>query len=137
MTEFSPFTLLFGKNVKGPLELLCSTWLESVDEEANVNEWLLNVKARMLEKSEIVSDRERKAKQDMKKFYDKLAKVGSFSVGEMVLLRKPGLHSKLGDSWEGPYQIERQASPVTYKIQVPGKHNQSINRAQGWVCTFC
>ena len=60
---------------------------------------------------EVVSDRERKAKQDMKKFYDKSAKVKSFSVGEMVLVRKSGLHSKLGESWEGPYQIKRQASP--------------------------
>ena len=75
--------------------------------------------------SEIVSDRERKAKQEMKRFYDKSAKVKLFAVGEMVLVRKPGLHSKMGDSWEGPYQIERQASPVTYKIQVPGKPQQS------------
>ena len=31
----------------------------------------------------------------------------------------------MGDSWEGPYQIEHQASPVTYKIQVPGSPRQS------------
>ena len=42
----------------------------------------------------------------------------------MVLVRKPGIHSKLGDSWEGPYQVEGQVSPVTYRIQVPGKPNQ-------------
>ena len=125
VTGFSPFTLLFGRDVKGPLELLSSTWLEGESEEANVSEWLLNVKARMVEMSEIVSDRERKAKQEMKHFYDKSAKVKLFAVGEMVLVRKPGLHSKMGDSWEGPYQIERQASPVTYNIQVPGKPQQS------------
>ena len=125
VTGFSPFTLLFGRDVKGPLELLRSLWIEGADENASVGEWLLSVKARMLEMSEIVSDRELKAKQNMKKFYDKSARVKSFSAGEMVLVRKPGLHSKLGDSWEGPYQIERQVSPVTYKIQVPGKPNQS------------
>ena len=119
MTGFSPFTLLFGRDVKGPLELLRSTWLEGESEEANVSEWLLNVKARMVDMSEIVSDRELKAKQEMERFYDRSAKVKSFSVGEMVLVRKPGLHSKLGDSWEGPYQVERQASPVTYKIHKP------------------
>ena len=56
---------------------------------------------------------------------DKSAKLKSFDVGEMVLVRKPGLHSKLGDSWEGLYQIEKQISPVTYKIQVPGKPQHS------------
>ena len=89
--------------------------------DTNVSEWLLNVRARMVEMAEVVSDRERKAKADMKRFYDKSAKVKKFCEGEMVLVRKPGLHSKMGDSWEGPYQIEKQISPVTYKIQVPGK----------------
>ena len=50
----------------------------------------------MVEMSEIVSDREHKATQVMKKFYDKSAKVKSFSVGEMVLVRKLGLTV----SWE-------------------------------------
>ena len=48
----------------------------------------------------------------------------SFVEGEMVLVRKPGLHSKLGDSWEGPYQIVKQISPVTYRIQIPGGANR-------------
>ena len=118
VTGFSPFTLLFGRDVRGPLELLHSAWLEGVSEEANVSEWLLNVKAWMVDMSEIVSDREMKAKREMRHFYDKSAKIKSFAVGEMVLVRKPGLHSKLGDAWEGPYQVEHH---VTYKIQVPGK----------------
>ena len=74
VTGFSPFTLLFGRDVRGPLELLRSAWLEGVSEEANVSEWLLNVKARMVDMSEIVSDLEMKAKREMKHFYDKSAK---------------------------------------------------------------
>ena len=79
----------------------------------------------MIEMAEIVSDRELKAKQLMKKQYDKTAKVKSFAAGEMVLVRKPELHSKLGDSRDGPYQIERQISPVTYGIHIPGKPNKA------------
>ena len=124
VTGFSPFTLMFGRDVKGPLELLRFDWMEGVNEKANVNEWLASVKARMLDMSELVSDREKKAKMEMKKYYDRSARVKNFDVGEMVLVRKPGLHSKVGDSWEGPYQIARQVSPVTYQIQVPGKPKQ-------------
>ena len=113
VTGFAPFTLLFGRDVKGPLELLRNAWLEGESEEANVCEWLLNVKARMVEMAVVVSDREKKAKADMKRFYDWSAKAKTFAEGEMVLVRKPGLHSKMGDSWEGPYQVEHQASPVT------------------------
>ena len=125
MTGFSPFTLLFGREVKGPLELLRTTWLDEECDDASVGEWLLGVRAKMAEMSEIVSDREKKAKSDMKRFYDRSARVKSFEVGEMVLVRKPGLQCKLGDFWEGPYQIEGRVSPVTYRIQVPGKPQHS------------
>ena len=125
VTGFSPFTLLFGREVKGPLELLRTTWLDEECDDASVGEWLLGVRAKMAEMSEIVSDREKKAKSDMKRFYDRSARVKSFEVGEMVLVRKPGLQCKLGDFWEGPYQIEGRVSPVTYRILVPGKPQHS------------
>ena len=48
-----------------------------------------------------------------------------FSEGEMVLVRKPGLQFKMGDSWESPYQIGKQISPVTYRIEVPGKPSKN------------
>ena len=121
VTGFSPFTLLYGRNVRGPLELLSSAWLESDDDECNVYEWLTTVKGRMAEMAEIVYDREMKAKALMKKYYDRSAKMKSFDPGQMVLVRKPGLHGKFGDFWEGPYQVEARISPVTYKVQVPGK----------------
>ena len=47
VTGFSPFTIMFGRDVKGPVELLRASWLEGESEEANVGEWLLSVKARM------------------------------------------------------------------------------------------
>ena len=41
----------------------------------------------------------------------------SFSVGDKVLIRKPGLDTKLRDSWEGPGVVLAVNSPVSYKIQ--------------------
>ena len=125
VTGFSPFTLLFGRDVRGPLELLRNAWVEGESEEADVCEWLLSVKARMVEMAVVVSDREKKAKETMKRFYDRSAKVKTFEAGDMVLVRKPGIQCKMGDSWEGPYQIEKQVSPVTYKIQLPGRPQKS------------
>ena len=124
VTGFSPFTLLFGRDVRGPLELLRYSWIERSDEGSSISEWLLGVRARMGEMAEIVSDRETKAKQTMKKFYDRSASIKTFSAGDMVLVRKPVLHGKLGDSWDGPYQVEKQVSPVTYLVQVPGQSNK-------------
>ena len=71
--------------------------------------------------SELVSERERRAKSKMKECYDKTASVKNFETGDMVLVWKPGIHAKMGASWDGPFQIEGKVSPVTYRVQVPGK----------------
>ena len=125
VTGFSPFTLMYGRDVKGPLDVLQDSWLDGDCENANVCEWLVSIQAKMAELSTIVSDRERAAKTKMKKYYDRTAKVKTFEAGEMVLVWKPGIHSKMGASWEGPFQVEKRISPVTYRIQVPGKPNHS------------
>ena len=125
VTGFSPFTLMFGRDVRGPLEILQEAWLQGECEPAMVHEWLANVKAKMSSMVEVVSDREKVAKAKMKMFYDKTARVKSFEEGDMVLVWKPGIHSKMGASWEGPFQIESRVSPVTYRVQVPGKAHQS------------
>lgn len=49
----------------------------------------------------VASERELAAKKYMKTFYDRPAKNSVFSEGELILIRKPGLHSKLDDSWVG------------------------------------
>ena len=81
----------------------------------------VNVKARMCQMAELVSVREGKAKDTMKTHYDKTASHKSFELGDQVLVRKPVLHGKMGDSWDGPYVVVKQMSPVTYSVQVPDK----------------
>ena len=83
VTGFSPFTLLYGREVKGPLSLLKSAWLEGDDEGGSLSEWLVCVRGKMADMALLVSDRERKAKDQMKFHYDKKAKVKSFSAGDI------------------------------------------------------
>ena len=84
VTGFSPFTLLYGREVKRPLSVLKCAWLEGDDEGGSLSEWLVCVTGKMAEMALIVSDCERKAKDRMKHHYDKKAKVKMFSAGEMV-----------------------------------------------------
>ena len=125
VTGFPPFTLMFGRDVRGPLEILQEAWLQGECEPTEVHDWLVNVKARMSDMSELVSMREEKAKSKMKEYYDKTASVKEFVSGDMVLVWKPGIHAKMGASWDGPFQIEGKVSPVTYKVQVPGRAHLS------------
>ncbi len=41
----------------------------------------------------------------MKEYYDRSAKEQVCKDSDMVLVRKPGLHSKMGDSCEGPLRL--------------------------------
>ena len=125
VTGFSPFSLMFGRDVKGPLEFLKSSWVEGREDDSSVGEWLINVRAKMCEMAEVVSDREAKAKAKMKQYYDKSASVKSFVEGEMVLRRKPVLKGKMGSFWEGPYEVEKKVSPVTYLVRLPGSANKA------------
>ena len=125
VTGFTPFALLFGREVKGPLELLHNSWLQDEGEGVHVSDWLVSLKEQMCEMACIVGDRESKAKKEMKRVYDRSAKLKVFQEGDMVLMRKPGLQSKMGDAWEGPYQVIEQKSPITYKVQLPGSATRS------------
>ena len=123
-TGFSPFTLLYGREVRGPLDILQESWLQKDCENASVFVWLTAVKAEMANMSKLVSEKEGVAKANMKAQFDKGTSLKIFVPGDMVLVWKPGIHSKMGDSWDGPFEIARKVSEVTYKVQVPGKaHN--------------
>ena len=121
VTGFSPFALLYGREVRGPLQFLKTSWIEEDVDGCSVGDWLVSVKAKLGELSEIVSDRELKAKAIMKHHYDKSASVKKFNVGDMVLMRKPVLGKKMDCAWQGPFEVEKVVSPVTYALKLPGR----------------
>ena len=125
VTGFSPFSLMFGRDVRGPLHFLKNSWLEGEVDVCLVGDWLASVKAKMWEMSEIVSDREVKAKASMKSYYDRSASVKTFKEGDMVLMKKPIMVGKLEGAWTGPFEIERCVSPVTYALKLPGRSNKA------------
>jgi len=44
-----------------------------------------------------------------------------------VLMRKPGLNTKLEESWEGPYTVKKRNSPLSYTINVGSRVIQSVH----------
>ena len=115
--------------MKGPFNLMKENWLSGEVETGTLCEWLMDIKAKMAEMAKIVTSREVQAKSDMKRFYDQSAREKVFDLGDMVLVRRLGLHSKLSDAWEGPFQVGMQVSPVTYSILVPGRATAKVLHA--------
>ena len=135
-TGYAPFTLLFGREVRGPIDILQEAWLQGDCEQSSVYEWLNSVQAQMKELSVLVCNRESVAKGKMKAQYDKSACIKEFTKGDMVLVWKPGLHAKMGASWDGPYLVGEKRSPVTYTVHVPGRAHKAkvlhVNLLKRW-----
>ena len=134
---FSPFELVFGRIVRGPLELLRETWDSEEKKAMNVSQWVEELGQRL----EVIRDTMREkmvvAKEKLKRDYDRGARLRSFDVGEMVLMRIPGLAGKLEDAWDGPYEINRKLSDVNYEICVPNCRRKTkivhVNNMKAWV----
>ena len=45
VTGFSPFYLMYGRDIRGPLEFFKNSWIEGSEEDSTIGEWLLSVRA--------------------------------------------------------------------------------------------
>ena len=99
VTGLSPFELIYGRDVRGPLELLKDGWMIGKLPERGLHDWVEQLKEIMEAMAQLASTREKAGKVRMKQSYDKKAKSRSFEMGSMVLMRVPGLTVKLEDSW--------------------------------------
>ena len=136
VTGFSPFELLFGRHVRGPLELLKSSWAVTDVTPTSVVQFVLDTRERMQEMKDIVAEREKENKTRMKTWYDKSARHREFAEGDQVLVLLPDGHDKLTAAWHGPYTIMRKVSPVSYEIDVADRKKRKrhfhVNMLKAW-----
>lgn len=123
-TGFSPFEIIYGRQVRGPLELLKESWDSQGKEQVDVCMWVEQLQERLEMVRDTVRECETKAKVKMKAMYDKKAQSREFQEGNMVLLRVPGMVGKLDDAWDGPYEIYRKVNDVNYEVIVPNRKNR-------------
>ena len=85
---FSPFELVFGREVRGPLRLLKESWLVE-DNEVNLLEQVSKLRERMSKAGELARDNLEASQSEMKTWYDKKARKCSFNIGDKVLILLP------------------------------------------------
>ncbi|KAK7893383.1 hypothetical protein WMY93_022535 [Mugilogobius chulae] len=122
-TGFSPFELLYGWDVQGPLDLLRKTWEEPtpVASDRSVVRFVLEMRDRLSKYREEAEVNLRQAQQTQKAWYDQQARHRELQPGQKVLLLLPSSNSKLLAKWQGPYTVLRKMGPVTYEIHQPDK----------------
>ena len=117
-TGFSSFELLFGRKVKGPLELIKQNWEQiTEDDPQDVVTYIDTLMNDLKRNLELASENLHAQKTRQKTWYDKKARERQFSPGDEVLWLKPFKGNKLQLNWAGPYRIISKMNDLNYIIE--------------------
>ena len=122
---FSPFELLFGRNVRGPMQILRELWsVEETDEHARLTyQYVIDLRERLEKTCKLAQDNVQKLDIKQNAFCDKRSKSRKFDVRDKVLLLLPSESNKVLLQWNGPYEVLEVVSVMNYKINVRGVVN--------------
>uniref|UniRef100_A0A8C5P611 Gypsy retrotransposon integrase-like protein 1 n=1 Tax=Leptobrachium leishanense TaxID=445787 RepID=A0A8C5P611_9ANUR len=116
-TGYSPFELLYGRRVRGPLDLVRAQWEGAPEEDGvPVVEYVLKLRERLADLQGFVQENMETAQAQQKAWYDRAACSRSFCVGQKVLVLKPQRQNKLQAAWQGPYKVVTQLGDTTYVV---------------------
>ena len=117
---FSPFQLLFGHKVRGPLSVLKAKCLEE-GETQNLLEYVDEFTQRLQRCRQLARENLESAQKKMKKWYNQKSVRRSFSPGDMCLVFLPISKGALSARYFGPYRVLEKVSDLTYRIATPDR----------------
>ena len=122
-TQFSPFELLYGRSIRGPMAILRESMEEDeIPEEVKTSyEYVFDLQNRLEETCKAAAENLETSKVLYKKYFDTKTKDRQFVEGDEVLLLLPTEHSKLTMQWRGPFKVTQKVGDCDYRIQINNK----------------
>ena len=80
-TGFSPFELVYGRDIRGPLDILKGSWTQENPEDDDILTYVQTVYDRLQEAQKSVQKNLEKAQRKQKAWYDQKAREMNFTVG--------------------------------------------------------
>ena len=117
-TGFSPFELLYGRAVRGPLDILRETWKVSEKSSESVISHVLNMREKLEKMLELAQENLAAVQVKQKSWYDRMARVREFQPGDKLLVQLPTSTQKLYAQWQEPYQIVKRKGQVDYVVDM-------------------
>ena len=119
---FSPFEMLYGRLVRGPMAVLRELWTkEEVPPEVNSTyQYVLDLKDRLQETCELAQKMAEKSALKYKKYYDQKKRGRDLKVGDQVLILLPTDNNKLLMKWKGPFKVVEKFNNCDYRIDING-----------------
>ena len=123
-TGLSPFELIYGHNVRGPLSLVKELWTSPqllTEEERETHQYITSLRERLTETCALACTRLKMAHSKSKLRFDKRARLRRLSKGDEVLIFLPTSPKKLLMQWKGPYKVRDRLGLYTYSIDINGQ----------------
>ena len=115
-TGFSPFELVFGREVCGPVDVLKEGWEANKRSSESVVAHVLTLRERLESMTELAAEHMREAQEKQKVWYDRNARMRELKPNDQVLILLPTSHNKLLAKWQGPYKVLRRLGKVNYEV---------------------
>ena len=123
-TGFSPFELLCGRTVRGPVQILKELWTGEIDgkEVKTSYQHVFELRERLDNTIKFDQEELLKSRKKNKTLYIRRAKRREFQEGDKVILLLPTDANKLLMRWKGPYEImSRCGKGNDYRVEVNKK----------------
>ena len=121
---FSPAELVFGHQVRGPLEIIKERYLNK-DADSNVLDMINQTRENYFKIQAMAQKHLAVSKAAMKLKYDVGKEQRSFEVGDEVLVFLPTEKSMFHARFEGPFKVTEKLSNLNYRIETPSRKQKS------------
>jgi hypothetical protein len=120
---FSPFELLYGRTVRGPLQILRQLWLDEEEKRETITtaQYVVDLRNRIADACERAQENLDVEAFRQRQINDRSAASRSFAAGDKVLLLRPKKENKLELTWQGPYEDLERVGACAYRIQMGRK----------------
>ena len=119
-TGLSPFQLVFGRGLRGPLSVLKDSWTTEKSDLPTLNlaaeEYLEKLQTELRNVVKLADENCQVAQKVYVDQYNRHAKDKCFDIGDLVLVLLPDSTNKLKSKWMGPATVTAVLSPYSYRI---------------------
>ena len=118
---YSPFELVFGLSVRGPLKLLKEKFLSNDETPLNLLQYVSDFRNRLSRACEVARSNLKTSQGTMKARYDNHVIDRKFKPGDKVLALLPISGRPLQARYFGPYTTDKKTRDLNYIINTPGR----------------
>ncbi|XP_060605940.1 uncharacterized protein K02A2.6-like [Ruditapes philippinarum] len=117
---FSPFELLYGRSIRGPITILRELWSGKTenDEVKTTYQYVVDLQERLESTCKIAQQELEKSSIRYRKYYNRKARDRTFKKGSKVLVLIPTKRNKLLLQWKGPFVVSEVVNKLDYRIDI-------------------